>query len=266
MPVPPLAFRAVFISDVHLGSAGSQVGRLRTFLRSFQCEQLYLVGDMVDMWVSFKKGKWQQSHTDAIRDVLGKAQRGCEVFYTPGNHDSFLRKIMPAHLGNITIDDDFVHTTATGKKLFVVHGDRWDKAMRFNWLAYAGTWLYESAITFNAWVNMRRDKKGRIPISFSTALKKRLKKSVSSKTGYAERLAFQASLADCDGVVCGHIHRPGIQEFDDGTTYVNCGDWVENCTAVVEHFDGTMELLGWKDIERMIEEAPTLDIELGKPA
>lgn len=265
MPIPPLTFRSVFVSDVHLGTAGCHAEEFLEFLGLFQCEQLYLVGDVVDVWVAFKSGKWKQIHTNVIRRILGMSKRGCKVYYTPGNHDAFLRKMNGADLGNIFVDDIFFHTTADGKKMYVVHGDLFDTTVSLKWLAWLGTWIYESVTVFNAWVNNRRSRKGRRPLSLHGAMKKRFKKAINSLTSYEDQLALQAALEDCDGVVCGHIHRPAIKTIGDGILYVNTGDWVENLTAVVEHFDGRLELVTWTQIKAMALAVPDLNIDLPHP-
>ena len=262
MPIPPLTFRSVFVSDVHLGTAGCHAEEFLEFLGLFQCENLYLVGDVVDVWVAFKSGKWKQTHTNVIRRILGMSKRGCQIYYTPGNHDAFLRKMNGADLGNIFIDDVFFHTTADGRKLYVVHGDLFDKTLSLKWISWTCTWIYEAVTVFNAWLNTRRSRKGRRPLSLHSAMKKRMKKAVTSLTSYEDQLSLQAALEDCDGVVCGHIHRPAIKTVGDGILYVNTGDWVENCTAVVEHFDGRLELLTWGQVQALALQAPNLNIEL----
>lgn len=255
MAVPPLTFRSVFISDLHLGSAACKAEEIQDFLSSFHSEKLYLVGDVIDLWVMLKKGKWNQSHTNVVRALLGKSKRGCQVYFTPGNHDAFLRKVNGAELGNIYLDDAFIHELADGRQALVIHGDQFDKSVKFLPLAMLGAWMFE-------WVSVLNAKKKRAsnrPLA-TTAIKKRFKKMISSLTSFEDKLAWQAALHDCSVVICGHIHRPALRDIDD-VLYGNCGDWVENLTAIVEHFDGRLELLTWPQIKEMIAKAPKLDIE-----
>jgi UDP-2,3-diacylglucosamine pyrophosphatase LpxH len=222
-------------------------------------EHLYLVGDIIDVWVSVKTGKWSQSHTNVIRAILSKSQFGTNVWYTPGNHDAFLRRINRAELGKIIIDDVFIHETADGRKLYVTHGDLFDKSVHMLSVALIGTWLYEMMTVLNAWWNNRRVRSHKEPISLHAAVKKRMKKAVNRLTCYEDQLSLQASLEHCDGVVCGHIHRPMLKTMPDGTIYANSGDWVENGTALVEHFDGSLELLHLTEIRRRLQAAKEFD-------
>lgn len=248
MAAQPYTFRSVFISDLHLGSVGCKCERIIDFLGSFQCENLYLVGDIVDLWVALKKGKWTKQHTSIVRILLDKSKNNCTIFLTPGNHDAFLRKAIGIDLGNIFLDDHFCHETADGQRLLVIHGDQFDKTVKFLPLAMLGTWMFEWVSVFNA---KRSKLKG--PGSKVGSIKKRFKKMISSLTSFEDKLAWQASLSGFDGVVCGHIHRPEIRDIDE-IKYCNTGDWVENCTAIVEHEDGRLELLNWDQISKMIQD------------
>ena len=249
-----LAYRSVFISDVHLGAKGCQAESVRHFLHDIQCENLYLVGDIVDMWVGARPGKWKQEHTNVIRTILGKSQNGCVVRYTPGNHDALVRKLNGSELGNIAINPSFIHTTADGKRLLVVHGDFFDRSVTvLKPLAWVGAWLYEFLTAFNTWVNKLR----RLPhprrATFSARAKKQLKNCIQYFTNFEERITVDAQHQGYDGVVCGHIHKPRIKLRSEGGLYVNCGDWVEHCSAIVEHFDGRLQLVYWADMIKSTE-------------
>lgn len=244
-----LYYRSVFLSDVHLGTAGCKTAKVQEFLHRVECDHLYLVGDIIDIWVSLRAGKWRQGHTNIIRTVLGKSKRGCIVRYTPGNHDAFLRKINGSDFGNIYIDHSFVHTTADGKKLLVVHGDFFDKSVSsLKPLAWIGTWIFEGMTVLNIWKQKLTGKQIEGPVGSKTSIKKRFKSFVEYFTNFQERITVDAGNQGYDGVVCGHVHKPMIVSNEQGTLYINTGDWIENCTAIVEHFDGSLELINWDEL------------------
>ena len=236
-------YRAVFVSDFHLGSAGCRADAIDEFLRDFECEYLYLVGDIIDGWVGTKETKWTQGCTNVVRTVLDKSMYNVKVLYTPGNHDALVRRMLGTEHGNIYIDHSFVHETLDGRRLLVVHGDLFDSACtRFPHAAWAGAWVYEYLTIFNVHVNKHRTKREWRPIDFSTSLKLLFKRYSKKKGSFETQLLNAAAEQDCTGVVCGHIHRPQIHEYEKGL-YVNTGDWVEHKTALVEHLDGRLELL-----------------------
>lgn len=258
MAEPALAFRSVFVSDIHLGSAGGMTDEFQHFLHGFRCEYLYLVGDLIDVWLVMKSGKWQQQHTNVIRTILGKSKHGTIVRYTPGNHDACLRRVNGSELGNITIDHSFVHVANDGKRYLVVHGDLFDGSVtKMQWLAWIGAWAYEILFILNGRWNKRRERGDKEPVDFVTVLKKRLKRVVKKLTSYEESLVQHAEDNDFDGVVCGHIHRPALVQHENGLLYANTGDWVENGTCIVEHFDGKLELLYWDAARRTVSAQPT---------
>ncbi|MBS1707273.1 MAG: UDP-2,3-diacylglucosamine diphosphatase [Armatimonadetes bacterium] len=238
--------RATFVSDIHLGSHGCKTERVQDFLRQVTCDQLYLVGDIIDGWVGKGHKKWTQDHTDVILALLATAKGGCEVYYTPGNHDDFVRRLNGGELGNVTIDHSFIHTTADGKSLLVVHGDLFDTTVtKYRPLAFIGAYLNEYMAVMNSVVNKNRKAKGKRPLDFAATVKKGVKGFIAKKTDYESEIIAFAREHGFDGVVCGHVHRPRIDVMADGFVYVNTGDWVEHCTAVVEHADGRLELLNW---------------------
>jgi len=249
-----LSFRTVFISDLHLGSAACHAERIRRFLYHTDCENLYLVGDIVDVWVGAQSWKWKQAHTNVIRTVLGKAKGGCQVRYTPGNHDGLFRKLCGAELGNILVDHSFVHTTADGKRLLVVHGDFYDRTVTaFKPLAWVGAWCYEFLTVTGAWLNAVFGGRGVGHMDLAAGAKKRLKSFFEYFTNFQERITVDAQRQGFDGVICGHVHGPLIARHECGALYANTGDWVSHCSALVEHWDGRLELVFWDDVaERFV--------------
>ncbi len=252
MPASPLRYRAVFVSDFHLGAAACQTEHIQQFLDSVECDYLYLVGDIIDLWVSIKAGKWRQRHTSVIRTILGKSEYGCKVYYTPGNHDALFRKFNGASLGNILIDHSFTHITADGKRLLVVHGDLFDRSVTsLKPLAWSAAWCYEFLTVFLHWLHALRhpcgQERGR------TRIKEKFKRILQYFSSFQEHITIDAKNKGYQGVVCGHIHKPKIEVHESGTTYFNSGDWMENCTVLVEHYDGRMELLWWDQLRRELD-------------
>ncbi len=246
-----LKFRAVFVSDIHLGSTKCQAEKARAFLHAVQCEKLYLVGDIIDLWVSKRQGKWTQDHTNVIRTILGKSKRGCQVYLTPGNHDSDLRRLNGLEFGNILIEHEFTHETAEGKKYLVVHGDFFDKSVTtLKPLAVVASWAYEGLSNVNKIANKARNASGKDSTDFSGNAKKNMKRAISYFTQFPDRITVDAKNRGFDGVICGHIHRPSFEYHDCDAWYINIGDWMENCTALVEHFDGRMELIYFDNIPK----------------
>jgi UDP-2,3-diacylglucosamine pyrophosphatase LpxH len=244
-----LDFRSVFVSDLHLGSVGSKAESVRHFLHDVHCEYLYLVGDIIDMWVGGRPGKWKQEHTNVIRTILGKSKVGCIVRYTPGNHDALVRKLNGTELGNITVGHSFSHVTVDGKRLLVVHGDCFDRSVTvLKPLAWLGAWSYEFLTILGEWVNSVRKTPPTGKTGFANRAKQRLKSCIQYFTSFEERITVDAQHQGYDGVVCGHIHKPRIDHRPDGGIYLNSGDWMEHCTAIVEHWDGRMELIYWSDL------------------
>ncbi|QYK52287.1 MAG: UDP-2,3-diacylglucosamine diphosphatase [Fimbriimonadaceae bacterium] len=242
--LPQTHFRSVFVSDIHLGAVGSQTEPALRFLESVSCDYLYLVGDVIDGWVGRKDRKWTPMGTGIIREVLEKGNKGTVVRYTPGNHDAFMRRMHGVQLGNIFIEHSFLHTTADGRDLLVVHGDLFDRSCtKYQPVAFIGAWAYEYLGMANSALNKKRNKDGKRPIDFTTVTKRGIKKFIGKATNYEQSVMDYARESGFDGVVCGHVHRPQIQICDNGFVYVNTGDWVEHCTAVVEHEDGRLELL-----------------------
>lgn len=248
---PTRRFRSVWISDVHLGFRGSSADFLLQFLRSTECDYLYLVGDIVDVWQMKKRPYWPQLHNDVIRAVLGKAKHGTRVVYVPGNHDEALRAYSGHAFGNVSIQDKALHRRASGERLLVLHGDQFDAVVASSrWLGLLGGWAYDWLLRANTLINGVRRLFGCRYWSLAKFLKHRVKNAMRYISNFEHAVASEAARWDVDGVVCGHIHRPEITEIGE-LTYYNCGDWVESCTALVEYDDGTMELLAWSDAESL---------------
>ncbi|MEO5494227.1 MAG: UDP-2,3-diacylglucosamine diphosphatase [Sphingomonas sp.] len=252
-------YRTIWISDVHLGTRGCNAEMLIDFLDHVDSEKMYLVGDIIDGWRLKKKLHWPAAHNDVVWRLLKRAKRGAEVIYIPGNHDEIVRQFCGLHFGGIAIRRDAVHKTADGRKLLVLHGDEFDAIMlSHRWLAYVGDAAYEAVMALNRVVNTWR-RLFRMPYwSLSKHAKAKVKNAVEFISRYEEVVAQAAVHRGADGVVCGHIHTAEFRDID-GIAYYNDGDWVEGCTALVEHFDGRMEILHWADeIEKRQAPAPSL--------
>lgn len=257
----PLRLRTVWVSDVHLGIKACRADFLLDFLKSIECEYLYLVGDIIDLW-SMKKGiYWPQSHNDAIRAILGMAKRGTQVIYIPGNHDELLRDYDGMSFGNVHIRKEAVHTTADGRKLLVIHGDEFDSVVRCGkFLAVFGSHVYEVLLKLNRAFNFFRRKLGFPYWSLAAWIKHKVKNAVNYISDFEKALAREAKRRGVDGLVCGHIHRAEISLIED-TLYCNDGDWVESCTALVERRDGGLRLMHWADIKESMKDERTLVAE-----
>ena len=239
-------YRTVFISDLHLGTPGCQAGPLLDFLKSHPSEHLYLVGDIIDGWQLRKRWYWPQAHNDVVQKLLRRARKGCRVVFVPGNHDEFARQFTGNHFGGIEVVGEAVHVTASGQQLWVVHGDYFDGVIQCaKWLAHLGDTLYEFTLRLNRHVNSWRARIGLPYWSLSAYLKHKVKKALNYVTDFERAVAHEARRRGHQGVVCGHIHRAEMRSID-GVLYCNDGDWVESRTALVEHFDGRLELVQWR--------------------
>lgn len=244
MPHQPFEVRTVWISDTHLGFAGANAETLQRFLRSVRCEQLYLVGDIIDFWALRKKRHWPQSHNNILRTILGMAKHGTRVVYLPGNHDDSVRHYDGVTLGQIEIQDRIVHRTSDGRRLIVLHGDQFDSAIiSSRLLGLAGSHAYAGLLRLNRLVNWGRACLGMEYWSLAAATKDKVKRASAHITNFEWAVTNEANRQEADGLICGHIHRAELTQHQ-GVVYINCGDWVESATAVVEHDDGALEL--WK--------------------
>jgi UDP-2,3-diacylglucosamine pyrophosphatase LpxH len=239
-------YRTLFLSDLHLGARGLQAELLLDFLRHNDADTIYLVGDIVDGWRLKGGWYWPQSHNDVVQKLLRKARKGARVIYIPGNHDEFARDYTGLTFGGVEVVAEATHDTADGKKLLIIHGDQFDIVVRHaRWLAFLGDWAYETAIDLNTHFNRLRRIFGFGYWSFSAWAKLKVKDAVNFIGDFEETLAAEAARRGVDGVVCGHIHHATIKTIE-GKLYVNTGDFVESCTAVAEHEDGTLEVLHWR--------------------
>jgi UDP-2,3-diacylglucosamine pyrophosphatase LpxH len=241
-------YRSIFISDVHLGTRDCKAEALNNFLKHNSCETLYMIGDIIDAWkIQQNKWRWKQSHTNVVRRVLGHAKRGTRVVYVAGNHDEFLRPMIPYgfSFGMIEIHNQIEHIGADGKHYLVVHGDLFDGITRLApWIAFLGDKAYDIVLNLNNKFNWIRRRMGFGYFSLSKFLKHKVKKAVDFVFKFEENLAGYCKKRGFDGVICGHIHHAEIKEIN-GVTYMNDGDWVESCSALVEHHDGRWEIVTW---------------------
>ncbi|QMW24744.1 UDP-2,3-diacylglucosamine diphosphatase [Sandaracinobacteroides saxicola] len=244
-PRRKLRYRTVFISDTHLGTAGCNADLLLDFLKSIETETLYLVGDIIDGWRLKKGWYWPTRHNDVVRRVLKMAKKGTRIIYVPGNHDEVLRDFVGLNFGDVEIVAEAIHHSADGRKYLVLHGDEFDGVVLYaRWLAFLGDHAYALLLRLNIWFNAARRAFGLPYWSLSAHLKAKVKNAVEYICRYEEAVAHAARERGADGVICGHIHSAEIRDFN-GILYMNDGDWVESCTALVEHADGRMKILDW---------------------
>ncbi len=248
-------YRSIWISDIHLGTKGCQADLLLEFLRETESDNLYLVGDIIDGWRLTKAWYWPQAHNDVVQKVLRKARKGTNVVYVPGNHDEGFRQFRGVEFGHINIVDEAIHTMKDGRRFLVTHGDKFDVVVNYaKWLAFVGDYAYRMAITLNVWFNVVRRKMGFPYWSLSSFLKHKVKNAVEFIGDFETALADEARRRNVHGVICGHIHHAQIRDFS-GIVYCNDGDWVESCTALVEHFTGELEIIFWST-ERLAKAVP----------
>ena len=241
----PRRVRTLFLSDVHLGARGCQADKLLDFLRHYEADTIYLVGGIIDGWQLRAGWYWPQTHNDVVQKLLRQARKGARMLYIPGNHDEFLRDYYGTHFGGIEVLEDAIHVSADGKRYLVIHGDLFDVIIRHaRWLALLGDSAYDLAIWLNTYFNAIRRGLGLTYWSLSQWAKLKVKNAVNFIGEYETTLAAEARRRGVDGVICGHIHHAVIRS-EAGLSYINCGDWVESCTAVVEDFDGRFEIVKW---------------------
>ena len=240
-------YRSIWISDFHLGTRGCQSELLLEFIKHTQSEKLYLVGDIIDGWALKNTWYWPQSHNDVVQKILRKARHGTEVFYISGNHDEVMRGFIPVNFGGVSILNQVIHETVDKKKYLVVHGDQFDGIIQCaKWLAMLGSITYDFLIYFNRYINFFRKKLGYEYWSLSNYLKFTVKNAVKFVSEYEKLVCNYAKQFKVEGIICGHIHHANMQSMN-GIHYINDGDWVESCTALVEHFDGKLELINWTE-------------------
>jgi UDP-2,3-diacylglucosamine pyrophosphatase LpxH len=244
-------YRSIWISDIHLGTRGCKADLLLDFLRHTECEYLYLVGDIVDCWRLRRSWYWTQSHNDVVQKLLRKARKGTRVYFVPGNHDEPFRDYVDLQFGGITVLSEAVHEMADGKRFLILHGDTFDGIVRYaKWLAFLGDRAYNAMITINHRYNQLRHLFGYDYWSLSAYLKHKVKNAVEYIGNFELAVAEEAKRRGVDGVICGHIHKAEIRRIDD-ILYCNDGDWVESCTALVEHRDGRLEIIDWPAMRKI---------------
>jgi UDP-2,3-diacylglucosamine pyrophosphatase LpxH len=248
--------RAIFLSDVHLGTSACQAERLLDFLRAYDSEFLFLVGDIVDFWAMRRRGVyWSAAQNTVVQKILKRARHDVQVVFVPGNHDEAAREHVGTVFGNIRVELDYEHVAADGRRYLLIHGDEFDQVTKHHkWVAILGTHAYDVVVELNQWLSWVR-RRLRIPgyWSLSGYAKSKVKTAVSFIFNFEESLLRHARERGVDGVICGHIHVAAIRDCG-GITYINCGDWVDSCTAIVEHLDGRLELVRWSEL--MAEPTP----------
>jgi UDP-2,3-diacylglucosamine pyrophosphatase LpxH len=255
-------YRAIWISDIHLGTAGCQAKYLLDFLKHNEADKFYLVGDIIDGWQLRKRWYWPQSHNDVVQKLLRKARKGTEVVFIPGNHDEMARQFFGMNLGDIRIEEEVIHVMADGRRLWITHGDLFDGVMQYaKWLAYVGDTLYTFILWVNRWFNKVRSRMGLNYWSLSQYLKQSVKNAVSFIADFEQIMAREARIRGCDGVVCGHIHKAEIRMIDD-ILYCNDGDWVESLTALVEDMNGELRIVHWPIILEDKKESLAMNVEI----
>ena len=252
--------RTAWISDVHLGTRDSQVDKLHAFLDRLHCETLYLVGDIVDVWCLSRRWFWPRSHDDAVRRLLCRQVRARRIVFVPGNHDEAFRRYDGMRFGAVSIRLEATHTTANGREVLILHGDAFDAVTRHARLVSAlGDGMYTVLLALNRGLNRIRRVLGLPYWSLATAVKRRVGTAQRYVADFEGFVARRARERGADAVVCGHIHHPKIEEIG-GVLYANCGDWVEQPGAIVEHFNGRLEHL---DLRRLDETPPRIEMWTG---
>jgi UDP-2,3-diacylglucosamine pyrophosphatase LpxH len=254
---PRRSHRTIFISDTHLGTPGCKAEALADFLAHNECSTLFLVGDIVDGWQLKRRWYWNEAQSRVVGEILAKVDSGTRVIFVPGNHDEFARDYAGRLFAGIEVVDETVHETADGKRLLVLHGDRFDGVIACaKWLAHAGDWAYGVALRWNDILFAVRKELGLPYWSLSAWAKHKVKNAVEYISRFEEVVAEEAARRGVDGVVCGHIHHAEIRRIG-GVLYLNDGDWVESCSALVEDARGNLEILRWASHpQRETSEAP----------
>ncbi len=239
--------RSIFLSDIHLGTRGCQADSLLTFLREYEAEHLFLLGDIIDFWAMNRAIHWTPAQNTVVQKVLRRARHGEKVVLVPGNHDEALREFVGTSFGDIEVAAEYVHETADGKRLLLIHGDEFDQVTRHHrWVAVLGDIAYNTLVRINAWISwVRRTLRISGYWSLAGFAKRKVKSAVSFIFDFEDAVIHTVRERGLDGIVCGHIHSATIRAVD-GISYINCGDWVDSCTAIVEHPDGHLELIEWR--------------------
>lgn len=251
------AVRSIFISDLHLGTRACQADSLLAFLREYPSSHLFLVGDIIDFWSMSRGIHWSPAQNTVIQKVLKRARHGETVVFVPGNHDEALRDYCETAFGDIRVEREYVHETVDGRRFLLIHGDDFDQVTRHHrWVAVLGDVAYNLLVRINGWLSRLRRLLG-IPGYWSLAgyAKRRVKTALQFIFDFEDSVIHHVRERGLDGVICGHIHWAALKEVE-GLTYANCGDWVDSCTAIVEHLDGRLEKVEWSTLCRLPRCAP----------
>lgn len=238
--------RALFLSDIHLGSRACRADPLLSFLREHDPEQIFLIGDIIDFWAMSRGIYWPALHNTVVQKILKKARHGTKVILIPGNHDEVLREYAGGVFGNVSILREYVHTATDGRRYVLLHGDEYDQVTTCHrWVSVLGDISYSLLVRLNRLLSLIRRRSG-VSGHWSLAdyAKRNVLRAVSFISDFEHAVVHHVKRRGLEGVICGHIHTPAIKRID-GVTYINCGDWVDSCTAIVEHYDGRMQLVRW---------------------
>ena len=240
--------RSLFISDIHLGTKACQADRLLEFMRCYEAENVFLLGDIIDFWAMRRSINWTPAQNTFVQKILRRARRGERIVFIPGNHDEVLRRYLGIVLGDIEVLGEHVHQLADGRRFLLLHGDRFDQITRHHrWIAVLGDVMYDVLVRLNAILAFVRRRFGMTCYwSLAGYAKRRVKSAMQFIFDFEDVAARAARQLGLDGIICGHIHSAAIREVGE-VVYGNCGDWVDSCTAIVEHFDGRLELVGWEN-------------------
>ena len=238
--------RSIFISDIHLGTRACQAERLLDFMRAYTSENVFLVGDIVDFWAMRRSIVWTPPQNTFVQKILRRARHGERVIFIPGNHDEALRDYLGIAFGDIAVHGEYIHELADGRRFLLLHGDEFDQiTLHHRWIAVLGDVLYVLLVRLNSILSFVRRRFGMTCYwSLAGYAKRRVKKAMQFIFDFEDSAAHAARQRGLDGIICGHIHSATLRDID-GVTYVNCGDWVDSCTAIVEHLDGRLELIDW---------------------
>ncbi len=252
-------YRTIWLSDIHLGFKDCKADYLLDFLQSIDCDTLYLLGDIVDMWAMRKRFHWPSSHYEVLKAIFKKAKNGTRVVYIPGNHDEPMRDYVKNMIGPVEVLEEAVHTTAAGKQLLLFHGDILDSQVRFSrFHRRIGDAAYDLLLFINRWANFCRRRCGFSYWSLAYYLKNKVKNARAAIDIYERSAAHEARRRGLDGVICGHIHQAEIRVIDD-ILYCNDGDWIESCTALVEDRQGHLEILHWSDRKQSVKSISVIE-------
>ena len=244
--------RTLFLSDIHLGTRACQAERLLDFLREHPADNVFLIGDIIDFWAMKRSIHWSATQNTVVQKMLRRARHGEQIIFIPGNHDEALRDYCGTDFGGIRIEREWIHTAADGKRYLLVHGDEYDQVTRYHkWVAVLGDISYNLLVRLNIWLSWVRRQLGVSGYwSLAGYAKRKVKTALQFIFDFEESVMHSARARGLDGVICGHIHWAAIRDMQ-GLTYVNCGDWVDSCTGIVEHMDGRLELVSWTSADAL---------------